>query len=178
MSTHDIRLKLVEIAKRDVGKTEESENKAPWISKLWSATTYPDGMTNREPYCAAGMAYCMREWLKIPEVLTAFGFTPEQAEKWRCKSASVFKDPSSNWVKWAKEKEVSVLPKNCILHTADIAVYEYSHIELVVDDDGSETGGFTCIGYNSNGSGSRDGEGCVWKNRKRDKIKCFLRVLP
>jgi hypothetical protein len=115
MSTFALRQKLIDIARKDVGKTEVTKNQAPWIAKYWPATTYPDGMDNREPYCAAAQAYCLREWLKLKEVLTALGMTKEQAEKWRCKSASVFK-ASDSWLNWAKSaKGVKVLPKNSIL---------------------------------------------------------------
>lgn len=178
MSTYKLRLQLAEIARKDVGKVEVSKNQAPWIAKFWPATTYPDGMKNREPYCAAAQAYWLREWLKIPSVLRAFGFTEKAAEAWRCKSASVFKADDS-WLNWADEAEgVEILPKNCILHTADLAIYTYSHIEMVTDDDGTKTGAFVAIGANTDAGGSRDGEGCFEKPRKRDKIKAFIRLLP
>ena len=69
MSTFALRQKLVEIARRNVGKTEASRNQAPWIKQLWTATSYRDGHAERMPYCAAGMAWAVREWLKLPEVL-------------------------------------------------------------------------------------------------------------
>ena len=33
------------------------------------------------------------------------------------------------------------------------------------------------IGYNTNASGSRDGEGCFEKPRSRAAVKCFIRIL-
>lgn len=172
MSTYDLRKQMVAIARKDVGKTEESKNKAPWISKLWPATSYPNGMENREPYCAAGMAYILREWLKNPKVLEAFGFTAAEAEKWRCKSAAAF-----GWTSWAKDKGLEILPKNSILHMGDIVVYSFSHIGIVSDDDGTKTGPFTEISYNTNSAGSNDGEGCVEKARSRTKVREFIRIL-
>lgn len=177
MSTYDLRLKLLEIARLDRGKVEVTKNQAPWIAKLWPATTYPDGMKNREPYCAAGVAYCVREWLRDGSVLAAFGFTPEQAEKWRCKSASVYKAEDS-WLNWAKQaKGVTVLPKTCILHAGDLVVYSYSHIEIVTDDDGTNNGAMICLGYNTDASGSADGQGCYEKPRNRAKVRSFIRLL-
>lgn len=161
----------------DVGKREETKNQAPFIAKYWTATSYPDGHENREPYCAAAMCYWVMRWLSLEEVLEAFNFTPAQAEAWRCKSASVFKDPSSNWIKWAKWEGLQILPPVSILHSADIAIYSYSHIELVSNDDGTADGPFTAIGANTDPSGSRDGEGCFEKPRSRNKIQCFLRLL-
>lgn len=177
MSTYDLRLKLIEIARLDRNKVEVTKNQAPWIAKLWPATSYPDGMQNREPYCAAGMAYCVREWLRDKTVLAALGMTAQQAEKWRCKSASVFKAENS-WLNWAKQaKGVTILPKTSILHAGDLAVYSYSHIEMVTDDDNTTTGAFVAIGYNTDKSGSADGEGCYEKPRNRAKIKNFIRLL-
>lgn len=99
MSTLHLRQRLVDIAKRDVGKVEISRNRAPWVQKLWSATDYPNGHQDRQPYCSSGMAYCMREWLKDGEVLTALGLTPDMAERWRCKTAAAF-----GWGDWAQGK--------------------------------------------------------------------------
>jgi len=39
----------------------------------------------------------VREWLKIPAVQQALGKSPEQLEKWRCKSAKAL-----DWIDWAK----------------------------------------------------------------------------
>ena len=172
MSTYPLRKKLIDIARRDVGKTEQSKNRAPWIAKLWPATSYPEGYNNREPYCAAGLAYCLREWILLPDVLAALKMTVSGAQKWRCKSARAF-----DWEDWAREKGLQILPKNCILKASDIVIYSYSHIELVSDDDGTDRGPFTAIGYNTNAAGSRDGEGCYEKPRNRSKVKCFIRLL-
>jgi len=174
MSTYNLRQQLLTIARKDVGKVEETKNQAPFIKKLWPATTYPEGYANREPYCAAGVAYCVQQWLLSEQVRKALGLTVDGAEKWRCKSAAV-----SGWVSWAKKtKGVKVLPKNCILHAGDLAVYEFSHIELVVDDDNTETGPMVCIGFNTDEAGSRDGQGCWQKPRSRSQVQCFIRMLP
>lgn len=177
MSTFALRQKHIAIARRDVGKTENSKNQAPWIAKYWPATTYPDGMDDRAPYCAAAQAYCLKKWLESAEVRKALGLTIAQAEKWRCKSASVFKAADS-WLNWAKTaKGVRILPKKSILHAADLVIYTYSHLELVVDDDGTTTGPFLAIGMNTDPGGSRDGEGCFEKPRSRDSVKAFIRLL-
>lgn len=172
MSTYDLRKKLVAIARRDVNKVEDTKNQSPWIKKLWPATSYPEGYANREPYCAAGVAYCVREWVKDPDVAKALKMTPEEAERKRCKSAAAF-----GWSEWAKDKGVRVLPKNCILHLGDLAVYSFSHIEIVTDDDGTEKGPFTAIGFNTDASGSRDGQGCFEKPRSRAKVREFIRLM-
>lgn len=171
--TYQLRKSLIDIARRDVGKVEVSKNRAPWIEKLWPATNYEEGHADRQPYCAAGVAYCVREWLKLPDVLAAFNLTPAQAEKWRCKSAAAFE-----WLNWARDHGLQVLNSHAILHTGDLVVYTYSHIEIVVDDDGTQEGPFVAIGFNTNAAGNRDGEGCFEKPRTRGAVKSFIRMLP
>ncbi len=168
--SYELRLKLIEIARRNVNKTEVSANRAPWIAPLWTATSYPDGMANREPYCAAGVAWCVREWLKLPEVLKALKKTPEQAEKWRGKSAGAFA-----WGHWARDKGLQILGKNDVFHTGDLIIYSHSHIEFYVDDLPRTQ--FTAIGYNTNSAGDRDGQGCFEKPRTRAGIKEVVRIL-
>ncbi len=169
-NTFHLRWNLVEIALLDVGKTETSRNQAPWIKKLWPATSYgAEGFANREPYCAAGQCYLQQQWLKDPAVLAALGMTAAQAEVWRCKSAAAF-----GWLEWARDKNLLVFHPGdgTALHTGDIMVFEKSHIELVVDD----THGLQTIGYNT-GSDLRDGEGCCQKRRNPNLARAFIRVL-
>jgi len=178
MSTYPIRSRLIDIARRDVGKTEVSKNRAPWIKKLWEATNYPDGMENREPYCAAGVAYCVSEWCKLSEVRAAFGMSGSQLEKWRCKSASVF-SANYNWVGWARDKGLRFInPAKGVFHTGDLIVFKYSHLEIyVTDSDVLANDGILNIGYNTDDGAVRDGDGCFEKPRTRTKILHVIRMM-
>lgn len=169
--TLELRQKLTAIARKNVGKTEVTPNRAPWIAPLWAATSYQDGMKYHEPYCAAGMAWSLQQWGLLPAVLAAFKMTSAQWEKWRCKSAGAFA-----WGIWAREKGLHLFDANDNFHTGDLIIYSFSHIEMFVDD--LPGGRFTAIGYNTNSAGSRDGEGCFEKARSRDKIKEVIRLLP
>ena len=171
--TYHLRQRMIDIARRDVGKVEVTKNRAPWIKWLWPATSYPKGYDNREPYCAAGLCYVLREWLKDKDVRAALDLNTEAAEKWRCKSAVAF-----DWIDWAVNKKLRVLDARTVLHAADLVVYDYSHIEMVTDDDGTTGGPFVAIGYNTNAAGSRDGEGCFEKPRLRARVKKFIRIMP
>lgn len=170
-STLPLRQKLIEIAARDVGQMETSRNHGPAIGKFWPATSYPEGYDNREPYCAAGVSYWVREWLKLPEVQAAFGKTWEQLDKWRCKSAAAF-----GWKEWAKDKGVRLLTDSPseVLHTGDIVVFDFSHIGIVYDDKGDR---IYTIEANTGASGGRDGDGIFRKDRPREVAKCFIRLL-
>lgn len=174
--TYHLRQRLLDIARRDVGKQETGKNRGEWIKKLWLATSYGmDGYVEQEPYCAAGVAYCVKEWLKDPEVLKAFGFTAETAERWRCKSSSVFKNTDS-WLNWARKKGLQILDANAEFHAGDLIIFSISHIEIYVTDAPDKH--IVNIGYNTSPAGSRDGGGCYEKPRSRDGIKCAIRLLP
>lgn len=169
-----LRQKLVAIARQNEGKVESSRNQAAWIKPLWGATSFPGGFVERQPYCAAGMAWSLREWLKLPEVLKALGLTPATAEEWRCKSASCFKDTKS-WSAWAKKNKLTVLGKNDTFHTGDLIIFSFSHIEMYISD--LPDGRYLAVGYNTDDAGSREGDGCFVKPRGREKIREVIRML-
>jgi len=169
VSTLPIRRLLVDIAGKDAGKMEKSRNQAPWIKPYWPSTSYPDGYANREPYCAAALCKWVDDWLALPEVQQAFGKSAAELEKWRCKSAAAF-----GWADWAKQKKLPVLGENATLHTADIMVFDMSHIGIVYNDDDKSV--YT-IEANTGATGGRDGDGCFKKVRNRTLAKCFIRML-
>lgn len=173
-STLHLRQRLVEISRRDVGQMETSRNHGPAIEKFWPATSYPEGYSNREPYCAAGVAYWVRTWLADPEVLRAFGMSPTQAERWRCKSARAF-----DWIDWAKDRGLLVMgdSQSHTLHTGDIVVYDFSHIGIVFDDKDDRI--FVIEANTGDPSkNQRDGDGIFEKNRPREIARSFIRLLP
>lgn len=175
MSTFELRKKFVAIARTNVGKLESSRNNGSWIKPLWTATSYPAGYEERQPYCASGVAWALREWLKDPEVLKALNLTAAQAEKWRCKSASCFRADNS-WETWARQNSLLLPKTTAVLHAGDLIIYSFSHIETYVTD--LPDGKFTAIAYNSDSGGSRDGDGCFEKPRTRAKIRSIIRMLP
>lgn len=174
MSTLHLREKLVEIARRNLDKVESSRNQASWIKPLWKATNNPDGHDERQPYCAAGMCWAMREWLLIPEVRGELKL--QDPEQWRCKFASVFKYPKGNWEYWALSRNIALLGAKENLHTGDFIIYSFSHIEMYTGTD-YDDGGFSAVGYNTDSGGSRDGDGCYEKKRSRSKVRSVIRVM-
>lgn len=172
MNTLALREKLVAIAKKDVGQMETSRNRGPAIAKFWPATSYPEGYANREPYCAAGVVYWVREWLRDPEVLAALKITTTSAESWRCKSARAF-----DWQDWGKSKGLLIMNDGQanVLHTGDIMVFDMSHIGIVTDDFDSHV---RTIEANTGATGGRDGDGIFEKVRARSLAKCFIRIMP
>jgi hypothetical protein len=171
MSNLAIRQALVEIARRDVGKVELTRNRAPWIQKYWPATTLPNGHADRQPYCAAAVAWWVREWLKMPEVLAAMKMTPAGAERWRCKSPAAFA-----WLDWANARRLEVLSDRPTerLRVGDLMVFDISHIGIVRDDDSK--GVYTIEANTGNGS-VRDGDGCFERVRTRSQARAFIRLI-
>lgn len=174
MTTYPLRARLLDIARRDVGQIETSRNRGPAIKKYWPATNYPDGYQNREPYCAAACCYWLREWLRDPEVLEALKMTAPQAEKWRCKSPSAFA-----WLDWARSKKLLIFGDSIThtLHTADIMVFDMSHIGIV-DTDSTLRKVIYTIEANTGATGGRDGDGIWQKTRSRSLARSFIRILP
>jgi hypothetical protein len=171
MTTFELRQRLVEIARRDVGQVESSRNRGEWIRKFWPATTYPEGYQDRAAYCAAAVAYWIQEWLKDPEVCKALGKTPQEARNWRCKSAAAF-----GWRDWAHKKGLVVMDDKMThtLHKGDLMVFDCSHIGVIVTDHEEWV---HTIEANTGNQSTRDGDGCWEKVRHRSAALCFVRLL-
>ena len=171
MSTLALRQSLVEIARRDVGKVEQTRNRAPWIAKYWPATSLPNGHADRQPYCAAAVCYWVREWLALPEVRAALKMTPTGAERWRCKSPAAF-----GWLDWANARRLDVLSDSPTerLRVGDLFIFDVSHIGIVRDDDG---GNVWTIEANTGNGSVRDGDGCFERKRDRSAARAFIRLI-
>jgi hypothetical protein len=169
MSTYETREKLVMIAIQDRGKLETSHNQGDWIEKYWPATSYPDGYENAEPYCAAGMCWWVREWMKLPETQAAFGKSFEYLDDWRPDSAAVF-----DWNDWAEMRDVPIIGREDLLHTGDIMIFDCSHIGVVWTDRGDN---ILTMEANTGPMGERDGDGAYIKIRSRNEARNFIRML-
>ena len=171
MNTYQLRQRFVDVARLDVGQTEKSRNQGPAMKKFWPATNYPEGYAARAPYCAAAVCYWLKEWLKDPEVLRAFGMSPSKAESWRCKSAAAF-----GWRDWARSKGLLVMDDSLpnVLHTGDLMVFDCSHIGVVSSDTGSWV---TTVEANTGSTSTREGDGIWEKKRSRALALCFVRLL-
>lgn len=160
--TTTIAEKLVDLARTQVGIFEVSRNQAPGIAKYWTATTYPNGMTNREPWCAAFTC-----WL----VKTAVGDTPI---KWSLPKSPVAYD-NEKWGAANEGKGVHVLKSSEKPKAGDIfTLATASHTGLVIGVSGSNV---TTIEGNTNAAGSREGDGVYIKTRPISTIRKFIRIL-
>jgi len=159
--------KLVQLALNEVGTREiGGNNNGPDIRKYQKATWLEPAAWS---WCAAFTCWLLREWLKDPEVAKALSI--KNPEAWRCKDASAF-----GWEKWAKVKELQILPETAKAKAGDFVIFDFSHIGIVVKDQVGGT--IQCVEGNTNGKGERDsesGDGVWLKTRARSLVKCYIR---
>lgn len=164
--------RLTDLALSAVGIREEGGNNCgASVRECQAATWLTPGPW---PWCAAGAAWLLREWLKDPEVCAALGLSPDKAEAWRCKDASAF-----GWEKWARVKGLRILPETAQAKAGDLVIFDFSHIGIVIADQVGRAAIETVEG-NTNGKGERDsvsGDGVWRKKRARSLTKCYIRLL-
>ncbi len=165
--------RLVEIATREVGVQEVGgNNRGPRIVEYQSATWLKPAAW---PWCAAFICWIIREWLKEAEVQTAYSLTGTRAiEAWRPRTAGAF-----DFERWAKEKNLRVLPRTAKAKAGDLVIFDFSHIGIVVKDQlGTST--IETIEGNTNASGLRDsssGDGVWRKRRPVSSARSFIRLI-
>lgn len=171
MSTYNLRMKLVEIAAREVGVREhpKNSNSGKRVREYQSAT-WLEG--TGWAWCAAFQCWCIREWLAIPEVRDAFKFTVKQAEAWRPKTPAAY-----GFHDWAEKKGLLQMDDSPmhVLHAADLVSFDISHIGIVVDDHHKV---IETIEGNTDATGGREGGGVYAMTRQRSFAKRFIRMLP
>ena len=149
--------KLVEIAKEDLWIRETSHNRGEGISKYWSATTYPTGYANREPWCAAAVCYWIAQAFKgrkkpsypLPKTPLAFGFC-----------------------RWARNHGLNYSENPSKVRKGDVVVFRHSHIGIAVED--SRGGYVKTVEANTNADGAREGNGVFEKKRPLSSIKMAI----
>lgn len=167
--------KLIAIASEEIGTREEAvNNTGTRIVEYQGATWLAPGAW---PWCAAFMAWVMREWLedeKVRDVLELSSFS--LAEKWRCKDASAFE-----WEKWAAQKKgIVLLAESQKAKAGDFVVYDFSHIGLVIEDQPTTMSKILTIEGNTNYKGDRDsntGDGVWRKERVPSLTKSYIRMF-
>lgn len=154
---------IIRVAKTQVGIVETSKNHGDGIEKYWTATSYPDGYKNREPYCAAAVCWIVREamaastktWtFKRPTTASAFGF-----EEW-----SLAQDKSTN----------TKMKPHGDIEPGDLVIFRFSHIGIATSRPNTD-GHFSIIEANTGPKGERDGDGVWEKTRHIDLVRSRIR---
>ena len=162
--------KVINAARGEVGVIETSNNQGPGIAKYWSATTYPEGYNNAEPWCAAFVCYC----IKVSGLFT---------ETDRPKTASAF-----GYESWARSKSsrVTLTVSPTAVRVGDIVIFSFSHIGIVTSDsdingvfrtiEGNTGRGAPTPGQAMNVSAERDGNGVHEKSRKLSLVRSAITI--
>lgn len=165
-----LRAQLVAIAAAQLGVREVGRNTGEQIEEYQRATWLAPGPW---PWCAAFVAWCLREWLESPAVRAELALGSERAaEKWRCRDARAY-----GWEDWALRRGVLMLDETAQARAGDIVTYDFSHIGIVASDYSADAGEkIITIEGNTNGAGSRDGDGVYRKTRDRRLIRRLIRI--
>lgn len=149
---------LVTIARAELGVHETTENQGPGIEKYWEATSCGvDGYKDREPWCAAFVAWCVMLYL--------------DGSKRRPKSAAV-----RDWVPDALKLGWRVFgPRDGLLfpRAGDVVVFQFSHIGIVEDFNGTH---IRTVEGNTDGDGGREGREVAERDRALAVCKSFIRL--
>ena len=159
---------IVAIALKEVGQRESSKNFSPRIRQYQQATTLSPGPW---PWCAAFVCWVVREWLTNggDEYLSLKRTTPEN---WRPTTPLAF-----GFLAWAKKRPNTclILPDSEKPLPGDLVVFDFSHIGIV--EEGLRSTMRTIEG-NTNGKGSREGDGVYSKERPKSLARSFIRFIP
>jgi hypothetical protein len=116
----------------------------------------------------------MREWLEDESVRTLFNLGSfSLADKWRCRDASAF-----GWEKWAKQRNLLVLPETEKARAGDFVIFDFSHIGLIVEDQVSLKSKIKTNEGNTNGKGDRDSESGdgVWEKQRMPSLQHSIEI--
>lgn len=144
---------------------ESSKNQGDGIAKYWEATNYKDGYKNREPYCAAFVAWCVAmaahecgieetHGFKFPKTARAFGI-----EEW-----SLLQDDSTK----TKKKPQGDIERG------DLVVFSFSHVGIATGRP-DKSGHFPTIEGNTGAGGGNDGDGVYRKFRHIGLVRSRVR---
>lgn len=151
--------RLVETARREVGVRETRTNGGPRIVEYQKATWLEPGAW---AWCAAFVCWCVRDAalgggdysFELPQTAGAWDF-----ENW-CRA-------QDNTVRLRK-------PPADDIRAGDILVYTFSHIGIATGPPDKD-GNVPTVEGNTNGSGSREGDGVYAKLRPVSKIRSRIR---
>lgn len=159
------------IAEREVGKKEIlGRNLGPAVRKYQKATDLDPGAW---PWCAAFVSWTLQQWLGDAENVKWLGLKRTTPEAWRPKTALAY-----GFLKWAniRPNTVTILPDTAAPEPGMIVIYDFSHIGIVKRNIDKTY--FEAVEGNTNGAGSRDGDGVYVKTRPRSIARKFLKIHP
>lgn len=158
----DAGTRLVNVARSQLGVIETTnDNQGPGIDKYWKATTYPNGMAKKEPWCAAFASWVIQESKILPP-----------AELPRTSGVSEF-------LNWANRKPYAQRINNprSIAKGDLVFLKSSSHIGIATTDSDA-SGGFRSIDGNTGAPGGRGNQGVHEKPRRVSGMRAIIRIVP
>lgn len=144
---------------------ESTKNRGEGIQKYWGATSYKDGYDNREPYCAAFVAWVVREAFAEAGLKETPGFRlPKTPRAWGFEHWSESQDFTTN----TKKKPHGDIERG------DLIIFTFSHIGIALGRP-DKNGRFATIEANTDGEGTREGDGVYEKIRHTDLVRSRIR---
>ena len=162
-----------EIAKTALGEVGVLEvggnNRGPRVNEYQSATWLKPAPW---PWCAAFVCWVIREW--APRRIS---FRSQAAfEQWRPRTAGAI-----DFEVWAAHRGALVLDAHQPTEAGDIVTFKFGHIGIVAADAPASEYLIKTVEGNTGPMGLRDsdsGDGVFAKERTRDVIRKFIRMVP
>ena len=150
---------LLSVAAGEIGVKETSHNQGPGIAKYWTATSYPEGYKNKEPWCSSFLCWVFMEAAK--RVAVPFKLP---------RSAAAFA-----WEEWARKEGQKLIKRPDRVKRGDVVIFDFSHIGIC-SGDSDENGTFESIEGNTNAAGEREGGAVMRKRRKISLVRSVVRL--
>jgi hypothetical protein len=162
--------KIADIATSQVGQKEATGRNDGSVVRKYQGTTNlePGGW----PWCAAFVCWVIREWLKDEKAQKWLNLKHRTPEDWRPKTARAW-----GFDDWAAKRPATteIIDRSEKAKPGDIVMFTFSHVGIVVSDNGKS---IQTVEGNTNGAGSRDGDGVYFKTRSRSLVKAYVRIHP
>ena len=161
---------LAQIAEKELGRKETKGRNLGFCVQFYQAATNLD--PGAWPWCAAFVCWALEQWLADPANVKWLALKSTTPAKWRPKTALAY-----GFIRWAEARPATctILPDSVEPQPGDIVCYDFSHIGIVKRSFGDK---FEAIEGNTNGAGSREGDGVYLKVRPRSLARCFIRIRP
>ena len=160
---------IAKIAAQEIGVKEKGANSGAKIREYQACTSLRPAAW---PWCAAFVCWTLDQWLDNPEAVKWLKLKTMTPERWRPRTALAY-----GFLEWAKDRPNTtlILSDKDKAKAGDIVVYDFSHIGIVIRDSGSK---IVTVEGNTNGMGSREGDGVYQKTRNKSIARNFIRIVP
>lgn len=160
VTNDELRDAFIAIARAEIGVQEEGgNNRGTRVQQYQDAASWLPG--TGWAWCAAFVGWCFD---RLAERYSLPFATPEGA------GAFWYED-------WARQQKLPVLAGGAKILRGDLIIYAFSHIGIAVSDQASN-GTFLCVEGNTNGAGSREGDGVYEKRRNKSQVRSIIRPFP